>query len=414
MEPTDSSKPGKQSTKKSVAKLLSSTRSKNGVSEPRAEKKPDARTSFTSIMSPRSAQSSRAARQIEEKRMHELPVSKVSIEAVLIKLDPRKTIVSKLNPRIQSLMDRENPKIIEMKASMLLNGQLEPAWARPIERDGEVWHEVFVGSTRRFIALWITEESEQLYPLMAWVGKVPDVDAKRMARVENKDRHDLSFWEKCMDAKNNTADPGVAQLSLTDQANLIGMSTGAYSEALSTVNTIPPQFVEQLISPNLLTSSAARRMLKTIKTVDDMETYTGYVLQILAADKTDSVAALEQAMEVVATVPHKVLAAIKDLTILFGQSGAFINKGIIAGASVEALAESIIKDSTLSLLGLKEMVEELSRVQKKKKPWVRSDGGKVKAKMTAHRTNAGQYKLDLYDMSKEEIDRLQFFLDQEI
>jgi ParB/RepB/Spo0J family partition protein len=355
----------------------------------------------------------RPPRKIEQKILYELPVTKVTIEATLLKLDPRKTIVSKLNPRIQSLMHRTDPKLIEMKQSLFLNGQTDPIWARPIIIENEVWHEVFVGSTRRFLSLWITEETGELFPLSAWVADVPDIDASRMARVENNDRRDLSFWEKCIDAKRLSEEARASSLPIAAQAVELGISAGAFSEALRTVNIVPGKLIETLVSPNLLTNKSVRRMFKVLNNVDDFEKFTDYVKGILGEQKVDSISTLEIAMEAVATLPYELLDKIPNLKIFKGNDGKFIKAKLDAGMTIQYMLQHLANISEVTIDDLVDIVSGYDGKNKTKKPWTANINGKVKVKMTSHRSNKGQYKADFYNMSDSEIEKIQNFIESE-
>jgi ParB-like chromosome segregation protein Spo0J len=357
-------------------------------------------------------------RTIEQKRRYELPISKTTVEATLLKLDPKKTIVSPLNPRIQELMDRNDPKLNEMKISFLQNGQYDPVWARPIVIESEVWHEIFVGSTRRFISLWINEEVDSNFMLMAWVADVPDVDAKRMARLENNDRRDLSFWEKCIDAKKNKEDPSVSSLPIEQQAKAIGMSAGAYSEALSAVNIIPPEFIKHLLSPNLMRAKSARRMISKIKNVRNNEDYDkkgfiNHVLSVMGGEKAEDVGVLESSVEVVCTTPWGLLDVLPDATILRNQSTSFIEKAALEGVDLNKVISRIESGGCEDIAALKKIVSSFLVSRNKKKPWVKhTDDNEVAAKITPHRTNPGQYKIDLYGIEDEKILLIQELIDK--
>ncbi|MFT6903867.1 MAG: hypothetical protein ACJAS1_000512 [Oleiphilaceae bacterium] len=402
-------------TRKAGAALLGSTNKKKDVE---GLKPPRAASMFPSIKTI-------SNNKREKTRRYKLPVSGETIDVSLISLDPRKTRVSPLNPRIQELLNKDDPKLKEMKLSMLQSGQFDPVWARPIIVGEEVWHEIFVGTTRRFISSWITEDmqdrfkeqdedfGEMFFPLEAWVAKVPDVDCLKMSRLENQERRDLSFWEKCMDAKKNSLDPAISMLPFGDQAKIIGMSSGAYSDALSVANNMPEKLIKSLISPSLMRYRSAKRIISMLADSKDKEDYVNCVLNIIGNHKAESIELIEKAITTVTALPYSLLDSIPDTSIFKDQSVSFITKAIEDGVHLDSIISAINKKTEISLGELKDIISNLSKNIPKEKPRLIKNEGKLKAKLFRHPQTDGRYKVDLYDMVSSDIDRLQQFIERE-
>ncbi len=338
------------SAKKSIgekADAQNSTANNTEIAEPNLREK-DNKPGFSSLLT---APSTAGTRLLEQKKKYVLPISKQEIVLDLMEIDPTRAFASKLNPRIQKLLSLEDPKLKSIRQSLKVDGQMEPAYARPVHSAEGISYEIIVGTTRRFLCEDIANELKG-FKLQIWVGDIPDIDALKMARMENKERRDLSFWEKCVDAKEQSETSSFEAISKAQQATMMGMSEGAYTEALAAANNFPPEFMQLLKSPDLLGNNAARRILK-------------------------------------------VIAQQKDKTKLIA--------GVVKASGNRSITDTKQLETLIS--------NELTLPKKNKSNvWAIESDGVCKVKLTQHRTNQGQFKIDLFGMSEEDIERIKTFL----
>lgn len=285
----------------------------------------------------------------KQQRNYRLPVSKGEVNMTLLELDPKITYPSALNPRDQELLAANDPKVAEIRESMLVHGQSEPVYARPVTVGGEMKYEVYVGTTRRFCAFDISQGHPE-FKLLAWVSdKVGDVDAAFMAREENDKRRDLSVYEKALDLKRQASRPELANLFQADVAERLGVSQGYLSKMLS-LSELPKEFFEPLEGVGCLTLRQG--------------------LELLDLDKGMTTKEREQALERVKA----------DL-------GA---KRFNGGDKLVRALKAIQKEMTPPRKGKKTNGEKV----------ITNAAGKVIAKLVPHRTDEKRCKIELFDVSQ--------------
>lgn len=130
----------------------------------------------------------------------DLPVSKIKVECDLIEIDPKLCVASPLNKRIQTLLSPDDHAVQQLLRSIREEGQRDPVLVRQLKKPGgEQQYEVIYGTRRRYVAELLAEAGEGGGLLKAWYcDQITDADAKRLADSENDDRQDISSWERAM------------------------------------------------------------------------------------------------------------------------------------------------------------------------------------------------------------------------
>lgn len=292
----------------------------------------------------------------KQQRNYRLPVSKSEVNMTLLELDPKSTFPSALNPRDQELLLADDPKVAEIRESMLVHGQSEPVYARPVTVDGEMQYEVYVGTTRRFCAMDICQVTDPEFKLLAWVSdKVGDVDAAFMAREENDKRRDLSVYEKAIDLKRQSERPELVKLTQDKLSASLNVSQGYLSKMLKLCE-LPKVYLECLEGVGSLTLRQG--------------------LEVIDIDKAFTAKQRDDAQERIKA----------DL-------GAKRFKG---GDKLVNALRAIQKEMTASKKGKKANGETV----------IKNASGKVIAKLVPHRTEEGRCKIELFDVTQDLVGQL--------
>lgn len=275
-----------------------------------------------------------------------LPVSKQDLLMTYTELDPRDCFPSPLNPREQSLLSLEDPDIARIKHSIERESQREPVKARlKHSDDGRTQWEIIEGTTRLFIAKTLTEERGVVVPLKAWVGEVPDIDIRRLAKAENRDRRDLSVWEtaRALAVDVTTIYQGRQQEYIAERE---GCSQATISNLLKLAE-LDLRIVRLVLTPSQISLKAGLQL----------------VSQWAALKPADQASVLE---ELAAKAPY-----------------------LDAAALVRELKAVVLRRSTAAAKPIK-------------KPLIVQTKAGVVARLSPHRTQSGQYKVDLFNFSDAE------------
>lgn len=315
-------------------------------------KKGEGKTAINGLMNQRVTRNPFSKQQ----RSYRLPVSKGEVIMTLLELDPKSTYPSALNPRDQELMTADDPKVAEIRESMLAHGQSEPVYARPVTINGEMNYEVYVGTTRRFCALDICQETDSDFKLLAWVSdRVGDVDAAFMAREENDKRRDLSVYEKAIDLKRQSERPELAKLTQDRLSASLNVSQGYLSKMLKLCE-LPKAYLELLEGVGSLTLRQGLELIDIDK--------------VLTAKQRDA-------------AQERIKA---DL-------GAKRFKG---GDKLVKALRAIQKEMTAPRKGKKAGEEKV----------IKNSSGRVIAKLVPHRTEEGRCKIELFDVTQDLVGQL--------
>ncbi len=276
----------------------------------------------------------------------DLPVSKIRAECELMELDPTQCIASPFNKRIQSLLSANDPAIQQLKASVQKEGQRDPVLIRPVAKPTDkLRYEIVYGTRRRFVAELIAKEEEGEFKLKAWVSnKITDPDAKRLADSENTDRQDISAWELAQYYQRLKDDR--PELSLEAVASIEGVDGSSVYRYLQLAQ-LPEATVKLVISPAEITLRSGLEVLKAFKSLTPAMKET--LMASLAREAPYATAAM-------------LVKAIRALT--------------------QPKFAAPTKNMRIEILG---------------------DKGQKRAVIGAHRSNEGQYKVDVFDVSDTEL-----------
>jgi len=285
----------------------------------------------------------------------DLPVSHDSVECDLMELDPLQCVASTLNKRVQSLLDADDAGVQQLMHSVRDEGQRDPVLVRPLQKpDGELRYEVIYGTRRRFVAELLNQSEEGGFKLKAWVSdRISDADAKRLADSENDDREAISAWERAIyfaGLKAQSPDQSNELIALLE--NVDRSLVARYLQLAE----LPEEFVRLVVSPSQITLRSGLDIQKAIK-------------------------------------PLTKAARAKLLTAL-GEGGRHETAADLLKAIKTQLAPKVAKISA------------------KQKVELTGKAGQKRAVIGAHRSNKGQYKIDLFDISDEELGEVQKALEK--
>lgn len=279
-----------------------------------------------------------------------LPVTGGSVTPTLVSLDPSELYVADYNCRVQSLLSTDDPDIQKLMKSIAVEGQRDPVLIRKVE--GKDGYEEIYGSRRLFALSQINKEkSSQGLPtikIICWLAEIPDADAERLSVSENDERTDISAFERALYYS------GLHNKGL--DVDLIATKSGVSLTSVRNylrISSLPMGFIRLLPSPNELSVKSALQLLKTVK-------------------KTDS-------------------------------------------AKVEAFLVSVNHQKFLTSAELFKAFKAFAEPPKPKnsrqaKEFRNGKTKSLKAKVTQHRTNVGQFKVDLFDVTSQQQSQLEALL----
>ncbi len=277
----------------------------------------------------------------------DLPVSRTRAECELMELDPTQCVASPFNKRIQSLLSANDPAIQQLKASVQKEGQRDPVLIRPVAKPTDkLRYEIVYGTRRRFVAELIAREEGE-FKLKAWVSnKITDPDAKRLADSENSDRQDISAWELAQYYQRLKDDR--PELSLEAVASIEGVDGSSVYRYLQLAQ-LPEATVKLVVSPAEITLRSGLEVLKAFKTLSPGRKET--LLASLTREAPYATAAM-------------LVKAIKEL------------------AQPKPATPTPTKNTRIEILG---------------------ENGQKRAVIGVHRSNEGQFKVDLFNVSDTEL-----------
>jgi len=300
----------------------------------------------TKLSPPRHSKSMSAGKQ--QRKTMTLPVSKKEIECSHMLLDAKACVVSPLNKRIQSLLTDENTHIRSLANKIKNDKQRDPVLARPITVDGKIVYEIIYGSCRRKAVELLDREIEGGLQLRAWVSReITDADAKELAQSENDDREGISAWEEAIYLKSVMDEsPGLTQEALAHGENVDQAQISRYLS----IAEIDESVIKLLASPNAMTLTSGLN-----------------IKQILIKNDQGRVEeALKQAKE----------------------KAPFLKASELQNFLSNAVVKRKHRDKVVEV----------------------KQGKSIKAKITKHRTNEGQYKVDIFELKPDDVKKLEEFI----
>ena len=170
---------------------------------------------------------------------------------VILKVPVEKTRMWKYHDReYQSLNEKSCADLI---ASFKISGQEIPALARRVEdpQAPEIEFELIYGARRRWTAEFLG------LPLSIYVEDIDDAEAFRRQDHENRDRKDVTPYERAMSYKR-VLDEGLFK-DQNQLANYLGVSKGTLSKLLSLAR-VPDQLAEAFGGRQYMTPFAVTRI----------------------------------------------------------------------------------------------------------------------------------------------------------
>ncbi|MEM1154746.1 MAG: ParB/RepB/Spo0J family partition protein [Pseudomonadota bacterium] len=285
----------------------------------------------------------------------DLPISHKSVECDLMELTPSECVASPLNKRVQSLLSADNAAVQQLMQAMREEGQRDPVLVRPLaEPNSQHRYEVIYGTRRRFVADLLNQSEEGGYKLKAWVSdQISDVDAKRLADSENDDREAISAWERAIYFVGLKAASPEKSTELIAELEQVDRSLVARYLQLA---DLPEEYVRLVTSPSGITLRAGLDIQKVLKSLTQ-----------------SARAALLNTLE---------------------EGGRF-------------------ESGTELLKAMKQQLKpKTAKVTAKQKREITDTTGKRRAVIGAHRTNKGQFKIDLFDVTDKQLAEIQKVLEK--
>lgn len=277
-----------------------------------------------------------------------LPTSQREITTRLMELVPEECFPSTQNKRVQSLLSFADPRIDSLRKNIREEGQRDPVLARPVKTEEGIRYEVIYGSTRLFVLNDLCL-NDPTWRLKAWVGDVPDVDVAKLAKGENENRRDISAWEEARHLAQVVSDNPGKSLEFT--AEMQGISKTSLLNYLE-VARLPEVLIRCLPSPQDITVNSGVQIAKVLKPLSQEE-----LGRLIAGLGTSSY-----------TTSAGLLKAIQSV----------LQQAKVAESPIKKTRPLTIKDNQ----------------------------GRVKARVSAHRSNAGQYKIDVFELTDAQAEAL--------
>ena len=254
------------------------------------------------------------AREFMYRREMTLPTSGKQIMLEGKEVNPADTWVDQdINPRDQSLLSMEDPKVSDLYEKVMSESQRDPALVREKEGPHGEKYQIIWGSRRRFVCLHESnrreeaktagEEGIEPYNLLIEVGDISDVDAIRLARAENEDREQLSVYEEALDILR--LKKGIcSNMTYEDIGATKGMTKSTVAKYLG-IAGIPEKAVRLLQGPHLLTTKNGPKLKSFLDALSESQK-NAYEKLVREKAKFDDVAKLiAEIKEVDSVVPFK-------------------------------------------------------------------------------------------------------------
>ncbi|MEJ2754474.1 MAG: ParB/RepB/Spo0J family partition protein, partial [Gammaproteobacteria bacterium] len=184
----------------------------------------------------------------------DMPVSKVRVKFTKTLVDPEEIDVSPENQRVQELLDKESVR--DIYESILNEGQAEPGFLR---RKPNGRYELISGSRRLYCVKQIEDRQ-----YLALVGDIPDVDVRRLSRLENQ-QSPISVYERSLSFKHDV--DGKRVKSWDALAALEGMSQRQIMK-YKALSELPVEIVRSFPSPSDLSLVFSDWIISKIRSSD--------------------------------------------------------------------------------------------------------------------------------------------------
>jgi len=183
---------------------------------------------------------------------------------LVLRLDPKRVRATEFINRHERAFLETDPKFIELKNSLRVNGQEHPIRVRSVTDDPAVDFEIVSGHRRHRAALALDEEIEGGFPVFALVdGKATDSrDLVLKMYRENEERADLSAYEKGTMFQHWLASGVFAEQG--ELAAAIGVSDATVTKYLQ-IAELPPLVVAAFSDPRDIAVRWSHDLVKALK-----------------------------------------------------------------------------------------------------------------------------------------------------
>jgi ParB family transcriptional regulator, chromosome partitioning protein len=183
---------------------------------------------------------------------------------LVLRLNPKRVRATEFVNRDERAFLETDPKFIELKNSLRVNGQEHPIRVRAVANDPAVDFEIVSGHRRHRAALALDDESEGGFPILALVdgNAAESRDLVLKMYRENEERADLSAYEKGL-MFQQWLSSGV----FTEQGELasaIGVSDATVTKYLQ-IADLPPFVVAAFPDPRDIAVRWSHDLVKALK-----------------------------------------------------------------------------------------------------------------------------------------------------
>ncbi len=128
----------------------------------------------------------------------------------VVKQEMSMNTVYQVDPGICRMWDGHNRRydlLSSDRCSDLIEGfiaqgkQEFPAIVRPVEGEGDIQYEVICGARRHWTVSWLRKNNYPNFKFLVEPRELTDEEAFRLADIENRDREDISDYERSVDYK---------------------------------------------------------------------------------------------------------------------------------------------------------------------------------------------------------------------
>lgn len=184
---------------------------------------------------------------------------------LVLKLDPKRVRATEFINRDERAFLENDPKFIELKESLRVNGQEQPIRVRPVSADPAADFEIVSGHRRHRASLALDSELEGGFPLYALLDAKAAESRDLVLKMyrENEERSDLSAFEK-----GSMFRQWLANDVFTEHADLaiaIGVSDATVTKYLQ-IAELPPAVLAAFEDPREIAVRWSHDLVKALKT----------------------------------------------------------------------------------------------------------------------------------------------------
>ena len=194
--------------------------------------------------------------------LHDLTSGGVE-DKTLLWVDPAFCKIWEGHDRQYDLLSIDDPKCLELVEGIKAQGRQEiPAVVRALKNDPDYKYEVIVGARRHWAITWLRNNNYPNYKYLVDVRDLTEEESFRLNDMENRDREDVSDYERALNYKNaiNSYYNGEAQ----KMAERIGYTKANLSYLLSLAD-LPGPIIRSFGDPRVISVNNGRVIKKLLK-----------------------------------------------------------------------------------------------------------------------------------------------------